>query len=327
MHIALLGATGFLGSVFSQQILSRGHQLSAIGRDVCDLSTPDKLQHRLTEISPDVLVNCAGYTGKPNVDACEDDKINCLASNAVLPGLIAEACDQAGMAWGHVSSGCIYTGARDDGSGFTELDPPNFSFRQNNCSFYSGTKALGEEVLDSFDRCYIWRMRIPFSNIDMPRNYFSKVMRYDRLLEVENSLSDLNEFVAAALDCFELNIEFGTYNLTNPGSVTTSEVVALIQQAGLANKEFKFFESESQFMQQVARTPRSSCILDSSKALAAGLHLTPVRESIKRSLRNWVGEKSRGRRDSPEELSNQLADRPAQIFNPNSSRSVAGRTN
>ena len=135
-------------------------------------------------------------------------------------------------------------------------------------------------------------MRIPFSNLDSSRNYISKLMRYATLLEAENSLSELNEFVAAALDCFELSIEYGTYNLTNPGSVTTSEVVALIQECGVSDKEFKFFQSESEFMQLAAKTPRSNCVLDSSKALAAGLRLTSIREALKRALEQWVREES-----------------------------------
>ena len=65
---------------------------------------------------------------KPNVDACEVHKAECLAGNAVLPGTIAQACEAANVPWGHVSSGCIYTGSRPDGSGFTEEDAPNFSF-------------------------------------------------------------------------------------------------------------------------------------------------------------------------------------------------------
>ena len=290
MHIVLLGSTGYVGSVFANQIRSRGYQLSVIGRQDCDLYVGGELEKRLAEISPDILINCAGYTGKPNVDACETDKSNCLAGNAVLPGVIAEACDRTGIAWGHVSSGCIFTGKRADGAGFSELDPPNFSFRQDNCSFYSGTKALGEEVLADVDRCYIWRLRIPFSNHDSPRNYLSKLLRYNTLLEAENSLSELNEFVAAALDCFALNLDFGTYNLTNPGSVTTSEVVQLIQESGVCQKQFQFFDSETEFMRLAAKTPRSNCVLDSSKALAAGLRLTPVREALQRSLRDWKAE-------------------------------------
>lgn len=296
MKIALIGATGYVGGEFASQIRDRGHELVTIGRQNCEVYSVDDLANTLHDQAPDAVVNCAGYTGKPNVDACETDKANCLAGNAVLPGVIAEACHRLELPWGHVSSGCIFTGTRPDGSGFSETDPPNFSFRQNHCSWYSGTKALGEEVLNDTDCCYIWRLRIPFSNVDSPRNYLTKLIRYDTLLEAENSLSNLPEFAAAALDCFEKNIPFGIYNLTNPGSVKTSEVVELIRETGVTDKSFRFFESESDFMNRAAKTPRSNCVLDSSKAVRAGLRLTPVTEALRKSLQSWevnVGEAAR----------------------------------
>ena len=290
MHITVLGASGYVGTMFCDQIRSRGYTASAISRSDCDLYAPGQLQKKLRDLSPDILINCAGYTGKPNVDACETDKTNCLAGNAILPGLIAEACDALRIPWGHVSSGCIYTGRLDNGDGFKETDPPNFSFRQDNCSFYSGTKALGEEILNDYDNVYVWRLRVPFNQVDSPRNYLSKLMRYDTLLEAENSLSHLDEFVAASLDCFDLNTDFGIYNMTNPGSVTTSEVVALIQEANLTDKQFKFFDSDEEFMKIAAKTPRSNCVLDCSKAISAGLKFTPVKEAIRNSLQQWVPE-------------------------------------
>ena len=208
-----------------------------------------------------------------------------------MPGVLAEVCNDLSIPWGHVSSGCIFTGRRSDGTGFTESDTPNFSFRQNHCSFYSGSKALGEEVLDEYlDRCYVWRLRIPFSKLDSGRNYLSKLLRYDRLLDAENSLSELDECVGAALDCVERDISFGTYHLTNPGRVTAREVVDLIHESGVSDKQFDFFDSEDEFMTLVAKTPRSNCVLDSSKALGAGLNLSPVREAIRRALENWVPE-------------------------------------
>ena len=288
MHIALIGATGYVGSRFATEILNREHRLTTVGRRDCDLYTAERLEAFLNDVSPDIVINSAGYTGKPNVDACELDKANCLAGNAVLPGVIATACQQLQLPWGHVSSGCIFTGRRDDGAGFTELDPPNFSFRKNNCSFYSGTKALGEEILAGEERCYIWRLRIPFSNIDSSRNYLSKVQRYANLLEAENSLSNLPEYVAAALDCFEKQVPYGIYNLTNPGSITTSEVVTMIKEAGVCDKEFRFFDSEADFMAKAAKTPRSNCVMDSLKAIRAGLQLTPIRDAIRQALESWV---------------------------------------
>ncbi len=287
MHIALIGATGYVGSQFAREINHRGHRLTTVGRKDCDLYSAEQLETFLRDVSPDIVINSAGYTGKPNVDACETDKANCLSGNAVLPGVIAAVCSALQLPWGHVSSGCIFTGTRPDGNGFTEEDPPNFSFRQNNCSFYSGTKALGEEVLGDDHTGYIWRLRIPFSNVDSPRNYLTKLIRYDTLLEAENSLSYLPEFCSAALDCFELVAPLGIYNLTNPGSMRTSEVVELIRETKAVNKVFRFFESEDEFMTKAAKTPRSNCVLDSSKAVAAGLHLTPVRDSLRNALENW----------------------------------------
>ncbi|MDB4445914.1 sugar nucleotide-binding protein [bacterium] len=286
-HVALMGANGFIGAEFTRQIKQNGYKLSKISRVNCELYRPRELQKTLASIAPDFLINCAGYTGKPNVDACEMDKANCLAGNAVLPGIISEACERLEIPWGHVSSGCIFTGARQDDTGFTEADAPNFSFRQNNCSFYSGTKALGEEILSDSESCYIWRLRIPFSNVDSERNYITKLLRYDRLLEARNSLSELTEFVSAALDCFELKVPFGIYNLTNPGSVTTSEVVDIIRETLQPHRTFKFFDSEVQFMQQAASARRSNCVLDSSKAIAAGLKLTPINNAVREALRNW----------------------------------------
>ncbi|TWT55986.1 sugar nucleotide-binding protein [Allorhodopirellula solitaria] len=287
MRFVLLGFSGYVGSEFARQIIAWGHQLIPLNRDQCDLHSADAISRFLREVSADAMINCAGYTGKPNVDACESDKVNCLAGNAVLPSIVATACQRTAVPWGHVSSGCIYRGRRQDGRGFCEIDPPNFSFRQNNCSFYSGTKAMGEELLADFDGGYIWRLRIPFSRIDSSRNYLSKLMRYNMLLEAENSLSHLTEFANAAIRSFELQVPFGIYNLTNPGSVTTSEVVAMIREAGISNKDFRFFDSEEQFMQLAAKTPRSNCVLDSAKAVAAGLNLSPVREALRASLLDW----------------------------------------
>jgi len=205
----------------------------------------------------------------------------------VLPGVIAEACESAGVPWGHVSSGCIYTGDGPAGRGFTELDPPNFTFRTNNCSFYSGTKGLGEEVLSGRPNVFVWRLRIPFDGVDNPRNYLTKLMRYPRLLEATNSISELDEFVAATFECWVRRVPFGTYNVTNPGKVTTHEVVDLIRSSGVCTKDFVFFKSEEEFMRVAAKTPRSNCVMDASKLAGVGIELTPVHEAIQRDLRAW----------------------------------------
>jgi dTDP-4-dehydrorhamnose reductase len=285
--IYLLGGSGYVGQAYQALLTRKGVAFRNLRRAELDYSNPALLADALRRDRPEFLINAAGYTGKPNVDACELHKSECLMGNAVLPGLIARACTEAGVPWGHVSSGCIFTGARPDGSGFTETDAPNFTFRQNNCSFYSGTKALGEEVLAGQPNVFIWRLRIPFNEVDNPRNYLTKLMRYPRLLEATNSISQLEEFVAATFACWEKRVPFATYNVTNPGQVTTHEVVALIQQSGVHPKHYEFFASEADFMKLAAKTPRSNCVMDSSKLAAAGIRLTEVHAAVELALRNW----------------------------------------
>ena len=285
--IYLLGGSGYVGQAYQALLKRKGIAFRNLKRSEVDYTNGAVLRAALEKDRPEFLINAAGYTGKPNVDACEIHKAECLLGNAVLPGMIASACEAVGVPWGHVSSGCIYSGDGPGPRGFTENDAPNFTFRTNHCSFYSGTKALGEEVLAGRPNVFVWRLRIPFDSVDNPRNYLTKLMRYPRLLEATNSISELDEFVESTLACWTKRVPFGTYNVTNPGRVTTREVVDLIRQSGVVNKEFQFFSSESEFMATAAKTPRSNCVMDSSKLAGVGITLTPVHDAVIRDLKAW----------------------------------------
>ena len=304
--ILLLGSTGYVGNLFRQLLNSKSVAWTSMsGRRFC-FSGKTELIKDLKDKKVSFVINCAGYTGKPNVDACELDKGNCLDGNAILPAVIRDVCGELGIGWGHVSSGCIFSGERPDGGGWREEDAPNFSFRRPPCSFYSGTKALGEEVLgwketenreewpkwdhESEPEGFVWRLRIPFNEIDGSRNFLSKLQRYENLLQARNSLSQLDDFVKACWSCVEDRVPYGIYNVTNPGSVTTSDVVELILKHGVNKKDYKFFESEEDFLEKAAKTPRSNCVLDTTKLEKSGINLRPVEEALEWSLKNWKRE-------------------------------------
>ncbi len=278
--IYLLGASGYVGQAYKSAMRRRGIEFVTVARG--------QLMDALLIMRPDFIINCAGYTGKPNVEACEDNKAECLEANAVLPGRIAAACEAAGVPWGHVSSGCIYKGSRPDWKPWREDDPPNFCFGSATTgSFYSGTKSLGEQVLAGRPNCYIWRMRVPFNNQDGPRNFLTKLMAYDRILDSTESLTELDEFCNATLDCWLKRAPFGTYNVVNPGAVTKREIIALMAETGLCRKDFRYWQDEAQFMRECGKTPRSSCVLDGGKLFNSGITMTPVRDALKRAMLDW----------------------------------------
>jgi UDP-glucose 4,6-dehydratase len=60
-----------------------------------------------------------------------------------------------------------------------------------------------------------------------------------------------------------------------------------MKERRLSEKTFEFFADESEFLALAAKTPRSNCILDSSKAIADGLKLSPVVDAIQECLDRW----------------------------------------
>jgi dTDP-4-dehydrorhamnose reductase len=317
MTTLVLGASGYVGQAFCRELQLRGEPLEALSRSQLDYTQYDLLARHLETRRPAFVINAAGYTGKPNVDACENARADTLQGNTLLPLTISHACAATGTPWGHVSSGCIYNGAMvDQGSGrriesdlmtpavrdlaatnpaaihgFRESDEPNFSFRRPPCSFYSGTKALAEEALRDDPQVYVWRLRIPFNEVDGSRNFLSKLQRYAKVYDNVNSISHLGDYVRACLELWRRRAPFGIYNVTNPGFVTSRQVVEMIQRMLRPPRRFEFWQDDNEFYRMAATTPRSNCVLDSSKLLAAGVEMRSVEVALTDALSRWQPER------------------------------------
>jgi len=311
--ILLLGASGYVGQAFTAELRRRRCDFIPLARKVVDYAQFDALFDYVRKTRPAFVINAAGFPGKPNVDACELARGETLCANTILPQTIARVCLMRGTPWGHVSSGSIFRGAKveEDGRllverdlnepelrrllaerpdrirGFTELDEPNFSFLCPPCNFYSGSKAAAEQAIQGVGRCYIWRPGIPFNEQDHPRNLLSKLQRYEKVYDGVNSVSHLQDFVQACLDLWEGGAAFGCYNITNPGVVETRQIVRMIQRILKPGRNFEFWKNDKEFYRFGARAPRSSAILDSSKALVAGVRLRPAIEALEDSLHDW----------------------------------------
>src|SRR6202142_3440004 len=115
--ILLLGASGYMGQAFALELQRRGQDFIPLARRQTDYTRFDVLREYLHVHRPVFLINAAGYTGKPNVDACELARADTLAGNTLLPQTVAHACAVTGIPWGHVSSGCIFSGAKVETGG------------------------------------------------------------------------------------------------------------------------------------------------------------------------------------------------------------------
>ena len=283
--IGILGASGYVGQQFSKELVSQGTVFREYNRQRDDYYDLKKLIEILHKDQITILINCAGYTGKPNVDTCEYNKNECYDANVELAKTVATACSLTDVRLLHVSSGCIYTGD-NGGKGFSEEDEPNFhSSSEIKGSFYSSTKTLGESVIkSSWDNSYIARLRIPFDGNDSPRNYLTKLQKYEKLLEATNSISHRGDFVKACIHLFKSKSDFGIYNIVNTKPVTTSEVAELLKGEGLV--EGYTLLNEKEFYEEVKpKAPRSNCVLNNDKLLNTGFKIRNSRDALIESIK------------------------------------------
>lgn len=288
----VLGAKGYVGRRFVRFLESKRERVIALSHadlDYTDARTFDnwiefnKPRWKDTEV---FVINCAGKTGRPNVDQCEIKRADTIRLNVVLPAMLSDTCERQGLTFCHVSSGCIYLGSKD--RVFTEQDPPNFAYDNKNHSFYSGSKALAEEYVLKNNRSYVWRIRMPFDERGVERSYLAKLLKYDTLIDATNSLTHLGDFITTCYDMMREQAPYGLYNMVNEGSITTREIVDIMKQELKLDKDFKFFESHEAFGATV-KTPRSNCVISCDKvnSLPNITSMRPIEDALRDALKNW----------------------------------------
>tara|TARA_R110002050_G_scaffold6130_2_gene25947 strand:- start:5000 stop:5704 length:705 start_codon:yes stop_codon:yes gene_type:complete len=223
-----------------------------------------------------MAVNCSGYTGRPNVDACEDDKATCWEYNVTAPPRTAEMLNLFKIPMIHVSSGCIYQKPRK----WTEEDEPNFGLYNRDSSFYSMSKHAGELALDGMDG-YLLRIRMPFCGTNQHKNILVKYLKYNDIISQPNSLTSVPDLCRAIehLAIHRYTIDNGIYNVVNKGSITAEQVMGLMKVQGLENPNWNIVKITDLNL----KAGRSNCTLAGEK-LWKHIQLPTVVDSLKASI-------------------------------------------
>jgi 3,5-epimerase/4-reductase len=246
-----------------------------------------QIEKILDRDKPDVLINCIGRTGSPNVDWCEDNKHATAQANTVIPTMVAEACYKRSIHFIHIGSGCIFYGNSPNMVYGTKQFAPFDSFavdtgwKENDFanpeSYYSKTKYSADLLIGSLPNTSILRVRMPISDKNSPRNLLNKLRKYNKVIDIPNSMTFMSDFVKC-IDWCANNHKTGMYHVTNPGTLTAAQIM----------NEYKKYVPEHNFevinefeLGSLTVAKRSNCLLDSSKLLADGFVMTPAEEALK----------------------------------------------
>lgn len=254
------------------------------------------LDHLLSKQSPDVIVNCIGRTGRPNVDWCENNREDTLMSNVILPAMIADWCGVHGVHLIQLSSGCIYFGDSPHKE-WTNVDDGNFSLGgfevdtgwqetdfANPKSYYSKTKYACDLLLAEMPHVTTLRLRMPVSTKNDPRNFINKIRGYDKVINIPNSMTMMDDLVRC-IDWAAKESKMGIYHVANPDPMTAAQVMREYQKY---RPEHKFEIINEKQLDAMTVAKRSNCILNTEKLNSAGFFMTPSKEALETCMAAYI---------------------------------------
>lgn len=242
----------------------------------------------LDDHNPEILINCVGFCGTPDIDACELDKQKTFDINTILPIMLASACEKRNIRFINISSGCIFYGPSPNIIGTTGYCIDT-GWKENDAtlpsSTYSRSKLACDLALETMKNTTSLRIRMPLSSKNNPRNLLSKLLKYNQVVEAPNSITFVDNDLSRAIDFTIYEGLTGTFHLTSPKPFTHSEIL----------NEYKKYVPEHQFtsitpdeLNGLVSAPRSNCILDNSKIINAGFKFGDPQELLEKTVKEFV---------------------------------------
>ncbi|MES2272972.1 MAG: NAD-dependent epimerase/dehydratase family protein [Chlamydiota bacterium] len=267
------GKTGWIGQKLVVLLEDLNHNvISANAR----LENREEVIREIEQVLPDFIINAAGVTGRPNVDWCEGYPQETIRANLIGALNLADIAFLKGIHLTQFGTGCIYE--YDDGHplgsgiGFKEEDEPNFEG-----SFYSRTKGMLDKLLQSYPNVLNLRLRMPISTDLHPRNFITKITRYEYVVNIPNSVTVLDDLLPISIE-MALKGLTGVYNFTNPGAISHNEILALYKKYVDPYFTWKNFTIEDQ--DKILKSKRSNNELDVTKLLNEFPQIPSVHESL-----------------------------------------------
>lgn len=273
MKKILIFGAGYLGHKFADAW--QGAVLSSV-----DISDREAVRAALDAIRPDAVLNTAGKTGKPNVDWCESHKLPTFRSNTIGALTLAEACAEKGIHLTHLASGCIFYGPSPDPAGWREEDFANPS------AFYSRTKYAADLILSQLPNVAIARLRMPIDSQPGPRNLITKLAAYPKIIDVENSVTVVDDLLFAVGQLIEKKAE-GVFHVVNEGTMKHRELIALFEELVDPTHKNEWITPDDMVRQGLAVKGRSNCILQNRRLKELGIEMRPISVALRNCMEKF----------------------------------------
>lgn len=207
-----------------------------------------------------------------------------INDNLYSPILLASLCQQLNKHLLYLGTGCIFSWdtSINKSTKIKEDNYPNFFG-----SSYSVVKGFTDNLTRLFPNILNCRIRMPIVNYDHSRNFITKIVNYKKINDMPNSMTYLPELIPIMVQ-MSIKKEVGTFNMTNPGYATHSEILSLYKKFINSNHSYEIVKEEKELN---LASKRSNNILDTSKleqwCLDNYVQLSTIQDAIKHCFNTY----------------------------------------
>jgi len=281
--ILFYGSKGWIGGLFIKYI-KKEHNIKII-EGVSRLDNKNDILNEIKKYKPTHIVS---FTGRTHGDV-GDKKINTIDyleypgklteninDNLFGPVQLASICQDKKIHYTYLGTGCIFNSKESES--FNESDFPNYFG-----SSYSIVKGFTDSLMKNFPVLNL-RIRMPISSEPNDRNFINKIVNYEKICSVQNSMTILDDFFPIFIDLI-INKKIGTWNCTNPGTISHNQILRLYREFIDPTFTWKNFSIQEQ--SNILKSERSNNKLDTFK-LEAHYDIKSIRDSMRNVLLNMA---------------------------------------
>jgi UDP-glucose 4,6-dehydratase len=291
-NVALVwGGRGWIGGQFKKV-------LEAKGWDVVDAASRADDREAVfaeTDITRAThIVSLIGRTHGPGfttIDYLEqkDKLLENINDNLYGPLVLAGVAKEKGLGMMYMGTGCIFEYDQDhvcdvsgNCKGFTEDDKPNFFG-----SSYSTVKGFTDRLMaEEFGNTVLnVRIRMPISSMDGPRNFISKIIAYNKICSIPNSMTVLDDMLPILADLLKDGVK-GTLNAVNPGVIDHHTILTWYKE--LQNPEHTWEEiTNGTLVSTYVKGARSNNMLDTTRLVSLAPSIPSIGDSVRKIVEQY----------------------------------------
>ena len=288
IKILVYGSNGWIGGQFIN-LLKSNNICFVKGNSRVDNET--QIVEEIKDTAPTHVVSFIGRThGKidnkiyTTIDYLEQEGklFENIRDNLFSPLLLSDICSKNNIHFTYLGTGCIFKFDEEhpfgkEENGFNEGSQPNFFG-----SSYSVVKGFTDRMMHLYeDKVLNLRIRMPITGEKNGRNFITKIVNYEKVCSVPNSMTVLPELLPYVLDMMKNKIT-GTINLTNPGLISHNEILQMYKE--IVDNNFKWNNFSQEEQRKILAADRSNNYLDTNKLETLYPKIKHIRNSIRDCL-------------------------------------------